>query len=55
MIASLLLAAGAAASLAIGVADTRRAMRGHCAPEQPVGLVLLAACLGWLSFATWPQ
>lgn len=51
----LILAAGALAALVIGAADVPRARRGLCPPEQPVGLVLLAACLGWLAFAVTPQ
>lgn len=51
----LLLATGAFAALVIGIVDVPRARRGHCPPEQPVGLILLAACLAWLAFAVTPQ
>lgn len=55
MIPALTLAAGAAAALALGIADLPRALRGRVHPEQPVLLVLASTGFAWLSFAVWPQ
>lgn len=55
MILALMLAAGSVAALVLGVADVRPARRGQVPPEQPVGLILLAAAFAWLSFAVWPR
>lgn len=54
-ILSALLALGSAAALAIGLIDVVQARRGHCRPEQPVGLIAAAAAFAWLSFAVWPR